>query len=66
MRGTLPIFRPWSEPKTPAHPEYRRYLDRNCIKHLFGKLKQKRRIAPGRDKTALSPEDFLHLAAKRR
>jgi transposase len=49
----------------PVHPDYRRYKDRNRVERMFGKLKQQRRIATRYDKTALSFESFLNLAASR-
>lgn len=62
MRGILPIIPPRSSRKTPVHPDYRRYRDRNRIERMFGKLKQRRRIAIRYDKTVLSFESFLNLA----
>ena len=44
---------------------YRRYKDRNRIERMFGKLKQQRRIATRYDKTVLSFEGYLDLAAAR-
>ena len=66
MRGILPIIPPRSNRKTPVHPDYRRYRDRNRIERMFGKLKQQRRIATRYDKTALSFASFLNLAAIRK
>lgn len=65
MRGILPIIPPRSNRKAPVHPDYRRYKDRNRIERMFGKLKQQRRIATRYDKTVLSFESFLNLAAAR-
>jgi len=65
MHGILPIIPPRSNRKTPLHPDYRRYRDRNRIKRMFGKLKQQRRIPTRYDKTVLSFESFLNLAAAR-
>lgn len=65
MRGILPIFPPRPNRKTSVHRNYRRYKDRNCIERMFGKLKQQRRIATRYDKTVLSFESFLNLAAAR-
>ena len=65
MRGILPIIPPRSTRKKPEHPDYRRYRDRNRIERMFGKLKQQRRIATRYDKTILSFESFLNLAAAR-
>ena len=65
MRGILPIIPPRSNRKTPVHPDYRRYKDRNRVERMFGKLKQQRRIATRYDKTVLSFESFLNLAAAR-
>jgi transposase len=65
MRGILPIIPPRSNRKVPEHPDYRRYKDRNRVERMFGKLKQQRRIATRYDKTVLSFESFLNLAAVR-
>lgn len=65
LRGILPIIPPRSNRKAPDHPDYRRYRDRNRIERLFAKLKLNRRIATRYDKTALSFESFLNLAASR-
>ena len=61
LRGILPIIPPRSNRKTPVHPDYRRYQDRNRIERMFGKLKQQRHIATRYDKTVLSFESFLNL-----
>ena len=63
LRGILPIIPPRSNRKVPEHPDYRRYRDRNRIERMFAKLKQQRRIATRYDKTILSFESFLNLAA---
>lgn len=65
MRSILPIIAPRSNRKAPEHPDYRRYKDRNRVEHMFGKLKQQRRIATRNDKTILSFESFLSLATAR-
>lgn len=65
VRGILPIIPPRSNRKVPEHPDYRRYRDRNRVGQMFGKLKQQRRIATRYDKTLLSFESFLNLAATR-
>ena len=65
LRGILPIIPPRSNRKTPEHPDYRRYKDRNRVERRFAKLKQQRRIATRYDKTVLSFESFLNLAAAR-
>ena len=65
IRGILPIIPSRSNRKVPEHPDYRRYLDRNHVGCMFGKPKQQRRIATRYDKTALSFESFLNLAAAR-
>src|SRR3546814_1129028 len=65
LRGILPVIPPRTNRKVPAHPDYRRYKDRNRIERMFGKLKQQRRIATRYDKTVLSFESFLNLAAAR-
>ena len=59
------IIPPRSNRKVPDHPDYRRYRDRNRVERMFGKLKQQRRIATRYDKTILSFESFLNLAATR-
>ncbi|CAN5229721.1 hypothetical protein BH11PSE5_BH11PSE5_08660 [soil metagenome] len=65
VRGILPIIPPRSNRKMPEHPDYCRYRDRNRVERMFGKLKQQRRIATRYDKTILSFESFLNLAASR-
>jgi transposase len=65
IQGILPIIPPRSNRKVPEHPDYRRYRDRNRVERMFGKLKQQRRIATRYDKTVLSFESFLNLAATR-
>lgn len=42
-----------------------RCRDRNRVERMFGKLKRQRRIAALYDKTVLSFESFLNLAATR-
>ncbi|MFT6473020.1 MAG: transposase [Afipia broomeae] len=63
IRGILPIIPPRSNRKVPKHPDYRRYRDRSRVERIFGKLKKQRRIATRYDKTVLSFESFLNLAA---
>jgi transposase len=65
MRGILPIIPPRSNRKAPEHPDYRRYKDRDRVERVFAKLKQQRRITTPYDKTVLSFESFLNLAAAR-
>jgi transposase len=65
IRGILPIIPPRSNRKVPEHPDYRRYHDRNRVERMFGRLKQQRRIATRYDKTLLSLESFVNLAATR-
>ena len=65
VRGILSIIPPRANRKVPEHPDYRRYRDRNRVERMFGKLKQQRRIATRYDKTLLSFESFLNLAATR-
>jgi transposase-like protein len=48
--------------KAPERPDYRRYRDHNRVERMFGKLKQRRRIATRYDKTVLSSESFHNLA----
>jgi Transposase DDE domain len=66
MRGILPIIPPWSNRKTSVHPDHRRYMDRNCIERMFGKLKQQRRSVTRYDKTVLTFESFLNIPRFRR
>lgn len=61
----LPVTPPRSNRKVAAHSDYRRCRDRNYIARMFGKLKQRRRIATRYDKTVLSFESTLNLAAAR-
>ncbi|MBB4631499.1 transposase [Sphingosinicella soli] len=63
MRGILPIIPPRSIRKVPVHPDYRHYKDRNRVERTFGKLKQQRYISTRYEKTVLSFESFLTLAA---
>ena len=65
MRGILLIILPRSNRRAPVHPDYRRYRDRNPIERMFGKLEQQRSIASRYDKTVLTFESFLNLAAAR-
>lgn len=65
IQGISPIIPPRSNHKAPVHPDYRHYKDRNRIERMFGKLKQQRRIATRYDKSILSFESFLNLAAVR-
>ena len=61
IQGTLPR----SNRTVAEHPDYRRYRDHNRAGRMFGTLNQQRRIAPRSDKTALSFENLLSLAATR-
>ncbi len=65
VRGILPIIPPRSNRKVTEHPDYRRCKERNRVERMFGKLKQQQRIATRYDKTILSYESFLNLAATR-
>ena len=65
LHNILPVIPPRSNRKAPEHPDYRRYRDRNRVERMFGKLKQQRRIVTRYDKTVLSFESFLYLAATR-
>lgn len=65
IRSILPIIPPRFNRKVPEHPDYRRYRDRNRVERMFGKLKQQRHVATRYDKTNLSFESFLNLAAAR-
>ena len=66
IHNILPVIPPKSNRRDPAPCDFRRYKDRNRIERMFGKLKQQRRIATRYDKTILSFESFLNLAAARR
>ena len=65
IRSILPIIPPRSNRKVPEHPDRRRYRNRNRVERMFGKLEQQYRIASRYDKTILSFESFLNLAAAR-
>ena len=65
IRGILTIIPPRSNRKAPEHRDYRRYPGRNRVERMLGKLKQQRRMATRYDKTVLSFESFLNLAAVR-
>ena len=65
IRRVLPIIPARSNRKVPEHPDYHRYRDRNRVGRMFGKLKQQRRIVTRYDKTILSFESLLNLAATR-
>jgi transposase len=43
-RDILPITTSGSNRKSPVHPDYRRYKNRNRIKRMFAKLKQQREL----------------------
>lgn len=64
-RGSQPIIPPRSTRIVPEHPDYRRYRDRNRVERMFGKLRQQCNIATCYDKTIVSVESFLKLAATR-
>ncbi|GFZ90474.1 hypothetical protein GCM10011497_20090 [Elstera cyanobacteriorum] len=66
MRGILPIIPPKANRRDPIACDFKRYRDRNRIERMLGHLKHQRRIATRYDKTALSFESFLNLAAIRR
>ncbi len=66
MHGILPVIPPRSNRKAPIPCDFNRYRDRNRIERMFGFLKHMRRVATRYDKTALSFESFLNLAAIRR
>tara|TARA_E500000318_G_scaffold78156_1_gene73042 strand:+ start:654 stop:962 length:309 start_codon:yes stop_codon:yes gene_type:complete len=65
MQNILPVIPPKSNRRNPAPCDFRRYKERNRIERMFGVMKQQRRIATRYDKTALSFESFLNLAAMR-
>lgn len=64
-RGSQPIIPPRSNRKVPEHSDHHRYRDRNHVERMFGKLRQECRIATRYNKTILSFESFLKIAAKR-
>ncbi len=66
VRGILPITPPRSNLKVPEHSDYRCHRDRNRVERMFCKPEQQRRIATRYDKTLLSFESFLNLAAMHR
>lgn len=59
IRGILPVIPPKANRKIAIPCDFSRYRDRNRIKHM-------RRIGTRYDKTALSFESFLNIAAIRR
>ena len=65
LSGIVPVIPPKANRKNPPPCDFRAYKDRNRIERMFGKLKQQRRIATRYDKTVLSFESFLNLAAAR-
>ena len=65
LKGILPVIPPKANRKQAINCDYRAYKDRNRVERMFGKLKQQRRIATRYDKTVLSFESFLNLAATR-
>ena len=65
LQGILPVIPPKANRKVHIPCDFSRYRDRNRIERMFGKLKQQRRIATRYDKTILSFESFLNLAAAR-
>src|SRR3546814_14062156 len=65
LRGILPVIRPRTNRKVPAHPDYRRYKVRNRIDPMFGHLQHQRSLATRYAKTVPSFESFLNLASHR-
>lgn len=58
-----PVIPPRSNRKEHIHCDFKAYKDRNQVERLFNRLKQNRRIATRYDKTKLSFEAFLTIAA---
>ncbi|KXV15045.1 transposase [Gluconobacter oxydans] len=63
FRGILPVIPSRKGRNAPQKTDWRRYRDRNRIERMFNRLKQMRRIATRYDKTALSFNSFLNIAA---
>lgn len=63
MRAILPVIPPRANRLDPPSCDFAAYKDRNRIERMFNRLKQFRRIATRYDKTRLSYESFLSLAA---
>jgi transposase len=63
MRAILPVIPPRSNRVDPPSCDFKTYKDRNRIERMFNRIKQFRRIATRYDKTRLSYESFLNLAA---
>jgi transposase len=63
MKGILPVIPPRLNRREPIACDFQAYRERNQIERLFNRLKQFRRIATRYDKTLLSYESFLNLAA---
>jgi transposase len=65
ITNILPIIPPRWNRRVPAHPDYRRYKDRNRVERMFGKLKQQRCIATRHDNTVLPFQSCPNLAPAR-
>jgi transposase len=63
MHGILPVIPPKANRKDPSSCNFSAYKDRNRIERMFNRLKQFRRVATRYDKTRISFEAFLSLAA---
>jgi transposase len=63
-KAILPVIPPRKNRIAPPPCDFRAYKDRNRIERMFNRLKQFRRIATRYDKTRLSFESFLNLAAE--
>jgi transposase len=63
LKAILPVIPPRANRIDPPSCDFRAYKDRNRIERMFNRLKQFRRIATRYDKTRLSFESFLNLAA---
>lgn len=63
MQAILPVIPPRKNRIDPPACDLSAYKDRNRIERMFNRLKQFRRIATRYDKTRLSYESFLNLAA---
>ena len=54
MHSILPVIPPKANRRNPPACDFKAYKDRNCMKRMFSKLKQFRRIPTRYNKTAKS------------
>lgn len=64
-QGILPVIPARTNRKEPIPYDRQAYKDRNRIERMFNRIKQFRRIATRYDKTKLSFQAFLTIAAIR-